>query len=282
MARLLALAPHRSVTAGLLAEAARGRGMGVSVIPVGGGAFPSGTRAHYYGGPRFADSVAADLGVALLEPESCWLDALPYAFTGRRVRCVPLAEARCMTGPFFAKPPTDKSFPAGVYEHGRALPMPAGPEDAADPLVQISEVVTWVREFRLHLLDGEIWTGSQYATYGRLDAVPLAGHADEQAVRAFVRDLIGACAHTLPSGVVVDVGLTRGDGGPEAGRWAVVEANMAWFSNVYAGDPARALDVVLRAAGPADEAAEPDGRFCRTRRGDPATFGAAAATKRCP
>ncbi|WP_327112539.1 ATP-grasp domain-containing protein [Streptomyces sp. NBC_01341] len=264
MARLLALAPHRSVTAALLAEAARGRGMDVVVVPAGGGTLPSGSRAHYYGGPRFADSAAGRLGIALLEPESGWLDALPYAFTGRRVSRLPLPEARRMPGPFFAKPPTDKSFPVGVYEDGRALSVPTGPEGDADPLVQISEVVTWVREFRLHLLDGEIITGSQYAVYGRLDAAPLAGHADEQAVRAFVRELVGVCADTLPSGVVVDVGLMWRDDGPKAGRWAVVEANMAWFSNVYAADPARALDVVLRAAGPVTEVGEADVRFRRT------------------
>lgn len=38
--------------------------------------------------------------------------------------------------------------------------------------------------------------------------------------------------------------------GVQGSPWAVVEANMAWFSHAYAADPARVLDVVLRAAGP--------------------------------
>ncbi|AEN13585.1 uncharacterized protein DUF4343 [Streptomyces sp. DvalAA-21] len=151
--------------------------------------------------------LAGRLGAALLEPDDGWLDGLPRAFTGRRVRRVPLDEARRARGPQFVKPPTDKSFPAAVHETGETLPTPAG--HPHDVLVQISEVVIWVREFRLFLLDGEIRTGSRCATFGRLDAAPLAGHPDEGVVRAFARRLMGECGATLPSGVVVDVGLMR-------------------------------------------------------------------------
>ncbi|MFD6275247.1 ATP-grasp domain-containing protein [Streptomyces sp. NPDC060209] len=264
MADLLALAPHRSTTATLLAGAARERGMDVTILPRDGlrDLPASGIRAHYYGGPHFADSAADRLGIALLEPGDGWLDALPYAFTGRHVRCVPLGEARRAPGPVFVKPPTDKSFPAAVYADGNDLRVPAGIHDGSP--VQISEVVTWVKEFRLHLLDGEIRTGSQYAAFGRLDVAPLAGHTDEPAVRDFVRRLAGACADTLPSGVVLDVGLMRQADDAGDGQWAVVEANMAWFSNVYAADPARALDVVLRSAGPGTAVRERDARFRRS------------------
>ncbi len=261
MARHLALAPHRSTTAALLAGAARERGMDVVVLP--GDGVPGRLRgsAHYYGGPRFASAVAGRLGAALLEPDDGWLDGLPRAFTGRRVRRVPLDEARRAPGPQFVKPPTDKSFPAAVHETGDTLRTPAG--HPHDTLVQVSEVVVWVREFRLFLLDGEIRTGSRYATFGRLDAAPLTGHPDEGAVRAFARQLMGECGTTLPSGVVVDVWLMREADGDGPERWAVVEANMAWFSNVYAADPARALDVVLRSAGPAADLRALDARFHR-------------------
>ncbi|CAM5681821.1 hypothetical protein SBADM41S_05401 [Streptomyces badius] len=185
----LALAPHRSGTASLLAGAARRRGMEVTVLPADG--VPERYRgradAHYYGGPRFAARVAGPLGVALLEPHDGWLDALPLAHTGRDIRRMPLSEARRRTGPLFVKPPTDKSFPAAVHPDGASLPPP--PPGSGDPLVQISEVVTWEDEFRLFLLDGEIRTGSQYAVYGRLDAAPLTGHPQEAAVRAFARRL---------------------------------------------------------------------------------------------
>ncbi|MFE7141921.1 ATP-grasp domain-containing protein [Streptomyces sp. NPDC057644] len=259
----LALAPHRSGTASLLADAARRRGMEVTVLPADG--VPERYReredGHYYGGPRFAARVAGPLGVALLEPHDGWLDALPPAFTGRDVRRVPLSEARRRPGPLFVKPPTDKSFPAAVHPDGSSLPPP--PPGSGDPLVQISEVVTWGDEFRLFLLDGEICTGSQYAVYGHLDASPLSGHPQEAAVRAFAHRLTEECGRTLPGAVVVDVGRLGRPG--RAPAWAVVEANMAWFSTVYAADPDRALDVVLRSAGPLGLVPERDREFRRAR-----------------
>ncbi|MFD0527608.1 ATP-grasp domain-containing protein [Kitasatospora arboriphila] len=59
---------------------------------------------------------------------------------------------------------------------------------------------------------------------------------------AFAADALAAGG--LPSAVVVDVGRL------DDGTWAVVEANPAWASGGYAGDPEHVLDVVLRAASP--------------------------------
>ncbi|GAA2318999.1 hypothetical protein GCM10010431_45020 [Streptomyces kunmingensis] len=212
---------------------------------------------HYYGGPAFAAYVVDDLAVSLLEPTDGWLTELPRTFTGRTVTAATLAEARALTGPAFVKPPTDKSFPAAVYPDGRALPdevvLPPG------TTVQIADVVTWTAEFRLFVLDGEVRTGSQYATYGRLDARPLAGHRYEAGALDFAAWLLAAQGESLPSGVVLDIGLI-------GERWAVVEANMAWFSTCYAADPAAALDVVLRSAGPAGRVSERDRPFRRRTR----------------
>ena len=48
-----------------------------------------------------------------------------------------------------------------------------------------------------------------------------------------------------------------------ADQWTVVEANTASFSNCYAADPDRVLDVVLRSAGPRTQMAGRDRRFCQ-------------------
>lgn len=248
----LALAPQYTTTSELLSASARRRGMEVEVL---GGAATGRRGAHYYGGPGFAARVVDDLEVALLEPSDDWLATLPYEYTGRHIAMSTLSEARRLSRPAFVKPPREKSFPAAVYPTGADLPP--GP----DASVLVSDVVTWAAEFRLHVLDGEVRTGSQYTTFGRLDAEPLGGHRHEAAVRAFAAELLSACEDGLPSAVVVDVGLLAT---PESGaEWAVVEANMAWFSNCYAADPDRALDVVLRSAGPRTALAERDRRFCR-------------------
>ncbi|MDN3293274.1 ATP-grasp domain-containing protein [Streptomyces ficellus] len=260
---MLALAPQYTTTGELLAAAAERRGMRVEVLPAHGSAaaVPAGRECHYYGGPLFAAGVVDDLAVALLEPADGWLATLPFAYTRRRVAEVTLGDARRLTRPAFVKPPSDKSFPAAVYADGGRLP--GDPDLPSDTPVLVSDVVTWEAEFRLFVLDGRVLTGSQYAAFGRLDAVPLDGHRHRDAALDFAADLLGACGDTLPSAVVVDVGLLTA---PEAGApegWAVVEANMAWFSNCYAADPDRALDVVLRSAGPRGWLAGRDRGFWR-------------------
>ncbi|MFV8131761.1 ATP-grasp domain-containing protein [Streptomyces syringium] len=260
----LALAPQYTPTRELLASAARRRGMGVEILPARGGM--TGTTVekdsgHYYGGPVFAAGVVDELAVALLEPDDGWLAGLPHAYTRRHISTSTLGEARNLSGPAFVKPPSDKSFRAAVHDTGGSLPE--SPELPPESPVLISDVVTWAAEFRLFVLDGEVRTGSQYATYGRSASQPLDGHHHRDAVLEFADDLLGTCGDSLPSAVVVDVGLlTTPDNGADS-DWAVVEANMAWFSDCYAADPDRALDVVLRAAGPRARITDRDRRFCR-------------------
>ncbi|QGV82412.1 ATP-grasp domain-containing protein [Streptomyces ficellus] len=265
---VLALSPWRTTTGGLLSGAALRRGMRVEVLPArdGSGVAPSWRAGdvHYYGGPKFAAGAVDDLGVALLEPSDGWLAELPRAYTLRDVALTTLGEARRLTRPAFVKPPSDKSFPAAVYADGGRLPD-GDPGLSPETPVLVGDVVDWAVEFRLFVLDGEVRTGSQYATFGRLDAAPLDGHPQRGAVLDFAAHLLDACGDTLPSAVVVDAGLVTATGsGPGGeGGWAVVEANMAWFSTCYAADPDRALDVVLRSAGPRSRLAGRDRAFCR-------------------
>jgi hypothetical protein len=216
--------------------------------------------SHYYGGPLFADKVAPALDLALLEPSDAWLAGLPPEVTGRTIEAISLGDARRLRHPMFVKPPSDKSFEAAVYADGTRLP---GPDKLPGQTpVQVSEIVTFAREYRLFVLDGEVRTASRYAVFGRLDAAPIGGDPDGDAVLGFARDLLGAVADSLPSAVVVDVGLiTPPDRG--GSQWAVVEANMAWFANAYAADPDLVLDVVLAAAHPARETAARDRGFVR-------------------
>ncbi|QHA08985.1 ATP-grasp domain-containing protein [Streptomyces broussonetiae] len=196
----------------------------------------------------------------LLEPSDDWLATLPYEYTRRRIAMATLGEARRLSRPAFVKPPSDKSFPAAVYADGGRLPT--GPVLSPDVPVQISDVVTWAAEFRLYLLDGEVRTGSQYATFGRLEPERLDGHRYEDAVLEFADDLLATSGGGLPSAVVVDIGLLATPEHGAADQWAVVEANMAGFSNCYAADPDRVLDVVLRSAGPRTQMAQRDRPFC--------------------
>ncbi|MFJ6568458.1 ATP-grasp domain-containing protein [Streptomyces sp. NPDC091292] len=266
----LAVAPQYTPTRDLLSAAARRRGLEVEVLPARGGAGELRGRrgGHYYGGPGFASGVVGDLGIALLEPSDTWLSALPTRYTGRRVVTTDVATARALTGPAFIKPPSDKSFPAGVYGGGGAAGLPRDPSPGLPPglppdlpprlPVQVSEVVGWAAEFRLFVVDGEVRTGSQYATFGHLDAVPLDGHRHRAAALEFADRLLADQGATLPGAVVVDIGLLSTPDHGTGDNWAVVEANMAWFSTCYAAEPDRALDAVLRAAGPREDVPDRD------------------------
>ncbi|WP_354644641.1 ATP-grasp domain-containing protein [Kitasatospora camelliae] len=259
---MLVMPGRRTSTMELLAAEAAGRGMAVRAAEELG---PVTGPAHWYGGPLAGARLADRCGFALLEPVDDWLAELPPEFTGRQVRMGTVTDAWALDGPAFVKPPRDKSFPASVYSDGSQLPAGLDPTTP----VLLSEVVTFAAEYRLFLLDGRIAAASRYAVFGRLDPCPLPvdgpGHADgalHAEIAEFVDRLIAVAGHTLPSAVVVDVGQLL-DPYREGHRWAVVEANMAWFSHAYASDPARVLDVVLRAAGPRERVRPGDLAFVR-------------------
>ncbi|UFQ16985.1 MULTISPECIES: ATP-grasp domain-containing protein [Streptomyces] len=248
----------RSSTAVLLAEAAARRGLPVlERVPERG----PGARGdlHWYGGPLAADRVAVPAGIALLEPADTWLAALSYELTHRRIQSTTLGEARALRRPAFVKPPSDKSLPAAVYADGSRLPPPnASARITDDATVLVSEVVEFAAEYRCFVRDGRVVTGGRYAVRGLLDPGPLASGA-----RAFAERVVARCAGAgpgLPGAVVLDVGPLTG------GRWAVVEANMAWYAHCYTADPERVLDVVLAATGPHHAVTPTDRPFLRPLR----------------
>lgn len=256
----LVLPPRPDRTAKLLAEAARRRGLMVELLP--SPEVPTrlrhATGGHLYGGPAFASAVAADLDLALLEPTDDWLTRLPYEYTRREITLTTLGEARWSRTPMFVKPPRDKTITAGVYADGSRLP--GNDRHPATTAVLISEIVTFLVEYRLFILDATVHTASRYATNGRLDPALLDACPHRAEVLDFADSLLDTCADSLPSAVVVDVGLaSNADRGDE--HWAVVEANMAWFSTSYAAIPDQVLDVVLRAAGPRHRLALHDQAF---------------------
>ncbi|MFF2024290.1 ATP-grasp domain-containing protein [Streptomyces sp. NPDC058171] len=256
--RTLFLPPRPTAAGRALAHAAERRGLGCEVLPgrwvpdaVRGAAGPA-----LFAGPGFADVVAVQLGLGLLEAPVDWLAGLPRELTGRHVACVPLAAARALRRPAFVKPPNDKSFPARIYPDGSRLPGPDALDDTTPVLV--SDVVAFSAEYRLFLLDGEVRTGSRYGVRGGRDLLPLDADPCGARVREFAARVVAA-GPRLPSAIVVDVGRLV-DGG-----WAVIEANAAWASGHYAADPDAALEVLLRAARPRESVTAADEPFLRPR-----------------
>ncbi|PWU52862.1 DUF4343 domain-containing protein [Micromonospora globispora] len=244
----LVLPPRLTASAQSLRDAAHRRGL--RSVQLRTFEVPAGMHAdHLHAGPSFADVVAPLLGIAPLEAEPGWLTRLPRELTRREITLVAIGEAYELRRPAFIKSPNDKNIPAMIYTDGTRLPGP----DAVDRRtpVLVSDIVDFAAEYRLHLLDGVVYAGSQYAEHGRLHLGPPSADA-----LAFGTDILAGYGHTLPSAIVVDVGLTDG-------HWAVIEANAAWASGAHRADPDLALDVVLRAAGPTISVSARDRQFIR-------------------
>lgn len=245
-----------------LSDAAARRRLDVLPIAVGRNLtlVPSSGCLHLFGGPSLAARVQRQFPLALLEPRDDWLATLPERFVRRRIRLLTALQASGLQERWFVKMPRQKGLEPGPYV-GHELP--SLPEK--EPLL-VSDLVVMTDEYWFWILDGVVHASSSYRLGGRPDARPL-GPAEASSIHRFMDDLLAAHADQLPSAVVVDVAwITRPDPG-----WAVVEANMAWFSAHYAADPGRVLDVVLRAAGPPEAVSKRDAAFAHASGDAPAS-----------
>ncbi|WP_295614653.1 ATP-grasp domain-containing protein [Chamaesiphon sp. GL140_3_metabinner_50] len=187
----------------------------------------------------FGQTLAAQFGLRLLEPEIDWLPGLPDEYRQRRVMLTTLGACRELVEPAFIKPPNDKSFPARVYT-GAELPH----EYDEDTPVLVADVVEWETEFRCFILDRQLQTISIYLRSGELqrDRDFAATDVELAAAASFVSTILADDRVKLPRSAVVDVGVIARRG------WAVVEQNADWGSGIYGCDPVRVLEVLRHAA----------------------------------
>lgn len=214
-----------------------------------------------YGEPLFAEAVADQLSLALLEPSVDWLTMLPSAFLSRRVTLTKLVDARALSDPAFVKPAEGKVFEARVYSSGQELPGP----DLVDSSLPVlcSEIVDFRLEVRSIIHLGKIVTLSPYWREGALAQDANGTWAfredEEKQSREFLELLLADERVELPPACTVDVGLLR-DGG-----WAVIEANPIWGAGLYGGDPEKILCAMVDSVKPWSEAQEQDKRWISKR-----------------
>jgi hypothetical protein len=194
-----------------------------------------------YGTPLFASAIAAFLDLALLEPTFDWLAGLPSDWTKREIHCLELGGAREF-GRTFIKPADDKCFPAQVYDSGVEVWELSLPRST--PII-ISDPVVWEIEFRSFVADRNVVAMAPYLINGELAHDShgnwLRRHEHQAEARDFVESFLEDPNVEIPPGVVVDVGKIAGTG------WAVIEANSAWGSGLYACNAIKALGVLKRA-----------------------------------
>lgn len=193
-----------------------------------------------YAEPLFAEAVADQLDLILMEPPPEWLVELPARFRTRCVDLMTLAEAKQILEPVFVKPAEGKVFEAKVYGDAAQLP----PFESVDEKLPVicSEPVTWLLEVRCFVRDRQLVDLSPYWRAGMLaqaeDGTWPFQSEEEADARAFVESLLAAPDVSMPSAFVLDVGITEEHG------WAVVEANPCWGAGLYGCEPQRVLEVL--------------------------------------
>jgi hypothetical protein len=240
---ILILSPRHSPDSLLLWGAAVKRGW--SVERLASWRIPKGwnhaKETTLYGEPLFCETVAEQLGRALVVPPLDWLALAPGHLVRREVRFATLGEARNLSQPRFLKPADAcKLFAAGVYASGDALPG----EDIlpAETPVLIAEPVRWEAEYRFFVCESGILTGSLYAREGDLANFAAPQDPEEKAqAENFARRVLRETEEALPPSVALDVGIIAERG------WAVVELNPTYSSGLYGANPEMALDAIARA-----------------------------------
>jgi ATP-grasp domain, R2K clade family 2 len=210
-----------------------------------------------YGEPLFAEVVAGQCNLALIETPFDWLVHLPEQFRKRWTSYTTLGEARQIFQDTFIKPVDGKSFEARVYTHGAQLPSPELlPNDTP---VLLSEPVSWEVEFRCFILEGQVTTISPYLRDGELalseDGLWEASDAEFQAATDFANRILTNPLVKLPPAIVMDIGKIKDRG------WAVVECNAAWGSGLYGCNPLKVLPVLQRACCKQERLAKGDARW---------------------
>jgi len=206
--------------------------------------------ALFYTAPHAFD-IASQLSRTLLGCHPEWILELPDELVRRQIRQMTLREAMALPGKSFVKHSVSKAFPAGVYDSESLAQASAKLRPGA--LVHVAEIVEWTVEYRSFVLQGAVHTISPYRRFDRV----IEGHRElgapvreVQEARQFASSVLQSPSVKCPPAFVLDVGYIADRG------WAVVEFNECWASGIYACDPPKVLDTLLRACVPSESMAE--------------------------
>ncbi|WP_395750695.1 ATP-grasp domain-containing protein [Prosthecobacter sp.] len=202
-----------------------------------------------YGEPLFAEAVADQLNLVLLEPAIDWLTSVPFKYLSRQIEFMTLGSARLLDSPAFVKPADGKIFDPKVYATGQDLPS----EEQVDQDIPVlrSGIMDFRLEVRCFVLHRKLMTMSPYWREGELarsadDHWPFLPHEENEA-RSFVESILSDTTVPLPPACTLDVGKTSD------GTWAIIEANPCWGAGLYGCAPSQVLQTIRSAIVPRSE-----------------------------
>lgn len=188
-----------------------------------------------YGEDIYAEIVSEQCHITLLKPTDDWLQHIDEAFTLRKISYGKLKDF-IQEKNIFIKCSDFKTFKAGVYQ--KITDIKGFDSLDFDITVFTSEVVEWELEVRCFVLNNEIKTYSSYWRNNTFDTNILS-EKEQKDMFIFFESFIQKYSSTLPSAIVLDFGIIKGKG------WALIEANPAWCSGLYACDAEKALEVIV-------------------------------------
>ncbi|MBW8523333.1 ATP-grasp domain-containing protein [Chryseobacterium chendengshani] len=188
-----------------------------------------------YGEDIYAEIVAEQCNLTLTKPKDNWLAEILEQFTKRKISYGQLKDFVNEEN-IFIKCSDFKSFKAGVFD--KVTDIKGFDSLDLESMVFISQVVEWELEVRCFVLNNEIKTYSSYWRNNAFDTNPLS-ETEQKELFGFFKDFIQKYSSTLPNAIVIDFGIIKGKG------WALIEANPAWCSGLYACDAEKALEVIV-------------------------------------
>ncbi|MCU7615849.1 ATP-grasp domain-containing protein [Chryseobacterium sp. PBS4-4] len=188
-----------------------------------------------YGEDIYAEIVAEQCNLTLTKPKDNWLVEISEEFTKRKISYGQLKDFVNEEN-IFIKCSDFKSFKAGVFD--KVTDIKGFDTLDSDSMVFTSEVVEWELEVRCFVINNEIKTHSSYWRNDEFDTSQLS-EIEQNDLFEFFENFIRQYSETLPKAIVLDFGIIKGKG------WALIEANPAWCSGLYACDAAKALGVIV-------------------------------------
>lgn len=188
-----------------------------------------------YGEDIYAEIVAEQCNLTLTKPDDNWLSKISEEFTKRKISYGQLKDFVHEEN-IFIKCSDFKSFKAGVFD--KVTDIKGFDTLDLESMVFTSEVVKWELEVRCFVVNNEIKTHSSYWRNNAFDTNSLS-ETEQKDLFEFFNSFIQQYARTLPKAIVLDFGIIKEKG------WALIEANPAWCSGLYACDAEKALEVVV-------------------------------------
>lgn len=201
-------------------------------------------------GAWVASALAAGVNLPLLSCGPYWLENIPMDYRWRGVKTMTVAESIRLAPlggerEVFVKLPEAKldSFPATTHLRNKHWATTIGQYHLPpETLIQIQDPVTFTVEGRFWIAHGRVVAKSLYRVFDKVwgeegFAEPWGDYAGTaRDLHALAQEV--AAEVEGPPGYVLDVGIT------DKGQDLVVEANAAWSSGPYSGDPAGILEAI--------------------------------------